>query len=152
MELSPDYEDLFKTFNAHKIRYLVVGAHAVTYYAEPRFTKDLDLWIPPELNDPRRVHKALKEFGAPLRGVNPGDFADKKVIFQIGIAPVRVDILTALPGVRAGKAWKNRKRSRYGKTPIAILGLSELIIAKRKSGRPQDRLDLAKLCQKKSKR
>lgn len=145
MDLSTDYEDLFRIFNAHKLKYLVVGAHAVIYYAEPRFTKDLDIWVPPELNDVQQIYLALKRFGAPLKGLTPEDFADKKMLLQIGVAPVRVDIMAALPGVRYASAWKNRRRALYGKTPIHILGLSELIRAKKKSGRPQDRLDLVAL-------
>ena len=143
--LSSDYEDLFSTLNAYKIKYLVVGAHAVMFYSAPRFTKDLDVWIPAALNDPRRVHEALRAYGAPLKGIAPSDFQDTKMFLQIGVAPVRVDILAAVPGVSAEEAWKHRKRSRYGKTPINILGLGELIKAKRATARPQDKLDLSKL-------
>ena len=143
--ISRDYEELFSTLNTYKIKYLVVGAHAVVFYTQPRFTKDLDVWIPAALNDPHRVFQALKAYGAPLRNLNPDDFKDPTMFLQIGVAPVRVDILVNLPGVTAAEAWKHRKRSRYGKTSINILGLQELIKAKQASGRPQDKLDLAKL-------
>ena len=143
--VSQDYEDLFSTLNACKIKYLVIGAHAVMFYTEPRFTKDLDVWIPAALNDHARVHAALKTYGAPLTDVTPDDFRDPTMILQIGLAPVRVDILTTLPGVSVEKAWKRRKRSHYGRTPINILGLEELIQAKQSAGRPQDKLDLNKL-------
>jgi len=143
--ISSDYEDLFKTLNAYKVKYLVVGAHAVIFYTVPRYTKDLDVWIPAALNDPTRVYEALKAFGAPLTGMGPEDFRDPKMFFQIGVAPVRVDILVDLSGVSAEEAWKHRRRSRYGKAPINVLGLAELIQAKKASGRPQDRLDLMKL-------
>ena len=73
MNPSSDFEDLFKTLNAHRIRYLVVGAHAVMHYATPRFTKDLDIWVPPSLNNPARVFEALADFGVPLEGVSPAD-------------------------------------------------------------------------------
>jgi len=146
--VSPDYEDLFSTLNAHKIKYLVVGAHAVMFYTEPRFTKDLDVWIPAALNDPLRVYDALKAFGAPLRGMKPEDFQDPKVMLQIGVAPVRIDILTDLAGVSAEAAWKHRKPSRYGKASISVVGLKELIEAKKAANRPQDRIDLKKLLRK----
>ncbi len=146
--VSRDYEDLFKALNTFKIKYLVVGAHAVTFYAEPRFTKDLDVWIPVTLNDAQRVYDALKTFGAPLRDLSPQDFTEPKMILQIGVAPVRVDIMMNLPGVSAVEAWKSKVRTRYGKTPIYILGLSELIQSKKEAGRPQDKLDLAKLMRK----
>jgi hypothetical protein len=143
--VSPDYEDLFSTLNAHKIKYLVVGAHAVVFYTEPRYTKDLDVWIPAALNDPQRVYDALKAFGAPLRRMTPKDFQDPMVMLQIGVAPVRIDILTDVLGVSAKAAWKHRKPSRYGSTSINVLGLEELIAAKKAANRPQDQLDLQKL-------
>ena len=143
--LSSDYEDLFSTLNAHNVKYLVVGAHAVIFYSQPRFTKDMDVWIPATLNNPQRVFEALKAYGAPLKGLAPEDFHDPHMFLQIGVAPVRVDILGSLPGVMAEKAWKHRKRSRYGKTLINVLGLAELIKAKRATGRPQDQLDLKQL-------
>ena len=143
--LSSDYEDLFSTLNVYRIKYLVVGAHAVMFYSEPRFTKDLDVWIPAAQNDPERIYKALKKYGAPLTAISTDDFRDPKMILQIGVAPVRVDILIDLPGVAVKDAWKHRKRSRYGKARINLLGLTELIKAKEAAGRPQDKLDLAKL-------
>ncbi len=143
--ISQDYEDLFSIFNTYKIKYLVVGAHAVAFYAAPRFTKDMDVWVPGALNDPERVLQALKTFGAPLKGVTTRDFRDPTMILQIGVAPIRIDILTGLAGVSAEAAWKHRKRSQYGKTPIHILGLEELIKAKKTAGRPQDQLDLSSL-------
>lgn len=142
---SPDYEDLFRTLNAYKIKFLVVGAHAVAFHAQPRFTKDLDVWVPTELNDSQRVYDALKAYGAPLRDLPQESFAEPGLILQIGVAPVRVDIMTLVPGVTAQEAWRHRVKSRYGRASIHVLGRSELIKAKQTSGRPQDKLDLAKL-------
>lgn len=143
--LSPDYEDLFSTLNAFKIKYLVIGAHAVIFYTEPRFTKDMDVWIPAPLNDSQRVYDALKAYGAPLAGVTPKDFQDPGMMLQIGVAPVRVDILVGLSHVSVQEAWKHRVRSRYGKAVINMIGKAELIQAKKAAGRPQDRLDVARL-------
>lgn len=147
--VSPDYEELFSTLNAHKINYLVVGAHAVAFYAQPRFTKDLDVWVPAALNDPQRIYDALKAYGAPLRGVTPEDLTRPGTFLQIGVAPVRVDIMTEVPGLTAQEAWKRRVKTRYGKAAIHVLGLSDVIKAKQISGRPQDKLDLAKLLKRK---
>ena len=147
--VSPDYEELFSTLNACKIKYLVVGAHAVVFYTQPRFTKDLDVWVPTALNDSQRVYDALKAYGAPLRGLTPKSFTKPGIILQIGVAPVRVDIMTDVPGVGVEEAWKSRVKSRYGKTSIHVLGLPELIKTKQASGRPQDKLDLTKLLKRK---
>lgn len=143
--VSPDYEDLFRTLNAHRVKYLVIGAHAVMFYTEPRFSKDMDVWIPSALNDPQRVYDALKAFGAPLRDMTPQDFANPDMIFQIGVPPVRIDILMDVPGVLLKQAWNHRAKTRYGRTSINVLGLEELIQAKRAAGRPRDKWDLSKL-------
>ena len=74
--LSSDYENLLSVLNTYKIKYLVVGAHAVIVYSQPRFTKDMDVWIPTSLNDPQCVYDALKTYGAPLQGLKPEDFQD----------------------------------------------------------------------------
>lgn len=143
--VSRDYENPFRVLNAHKIKYLVVGAHAVIYYTKPRFTKDIDIWIPPDLNDPKMVYVALKKFGAPLKGISPSDFRDKELIYQIGVAPVRIDILMNIQGVSSREAWKKRKKSRYGKTAISILAADDLVRSKEKAARPEDLLDLKRL-------
>lgn len=148
MEISQDYEDLFKALNGYKIKYLVVGAYAYVYHAEPRYTKDIDVWIMPEMNDVGKVYKALKSFGAPLKDISPGDFTNKKMIFQIGVPPVRIDIMVNVPGIPFDIAWRNRKNTLYGKTPINVLGIDELIKSKKKANRPQDKLDLEKLLKK----
>lgn len=145
MEICRDYEELFRILNAFKIKYLVVGAYAVIFYSEPRFTKDLDIWISPDLNDSHQVHKALEQFGVPLKGVVPTDFQDNNMILQIGVAPIRVGIMMNVPGVSIEAAWNNRKRTRYGKIPINLLGLQDLIQTKRTAGRLQDQLDIQKL-------
>lgn len=145
MSVISDYEDLFKTLNAYKIKYLLVGAYAVMYYTQPRFTKDIDVWVIPGLNDVHKICDALKEFGTPLKGIKPEDFKDKHMIFQIGVAPVRIDIMMDLPGVSAQFAWRNKKRIHYGQTPVYVLGQKELRDAKIKAGRPQDGIDLEKL-------
>ena len=145
MNVSPDYENLFKLPNERRIKYLVVGAYAVMYYSAPRFTKDIDIWISSEVNEPERILKVIRKFGAPVKNLSPQDFLNKRMILQIGVSPIRIDILLELPGVSFSSAWKNRKRSKYGKTPINVLGLKELIQAKKAAGRPQDHLDLERL-------
>ncbi len=145
MKVNSDYEDLFKTLNDYNIRYLVVGGYAVMYHTEPRYTKDIDVWVIPEMNVADKVYEALKEFGAPLTGMSAGDFEDKKMIFQMGVAPVRIDVMVDLPGVSFELAWKNRKKVKYGKTSINVLGVAELVKAKKIANRTQDKLDLEKL-------
>lgn len=145
MEVCPDYEDLFKTLNSHKIKFLVVGGQAVIFYTEPRYTKDVDVWVIPEMNKAEVVYAALKEFGVPLKGISVEDFNNKNLIIQVGVAPVRIDIMLNVEGVNFDKAWKNRKRVLYGRTPINLIGKNDLIKVKKKAARPQDLLDVDNL-------
>jgi hypothetical protein len=124
---------------------LIVGAYAVSYYTEPRFTKDLDIWIEPSESNAVKLYKALKEFGAPLRGVKVEDFTKEDLIYQIGVAPVRIDIMMGLPALRFEECWKNRKRVKFGKIYVNLIGIKELIKTKKKLGREQDLLDVKRL-------
>ncbi|MBI3990819.1 MAG: hypothetical protein HY350_01595 [Candidatus Omnitrophica bacterium] len=142
MPTSSDYKDLLKLLNRHKVQYLVVGAYAVIYYAEPRYTKDLDIWINPSIENAHKVCKALKEFGAPLKGIQPEDFINKSLVYQIGVAPVRVDIIMGIPGLEFTAAWKQRNISSFEGVKVNIIGKNELIRSKKSSGRKQDEVDL----------
>ena len=145
MSVNTDFQDLLRAFNDHGIRYLIVGAYAVMYYTEPRFTKDLDIWVEPSLENARKVWAALAEFGAPLEQVTLNDFLNKELVYQIGIAPNRVDIMMGIKGVHFQTAWESRVISSYEKIPVNIIGLNDLIRAKKKAGRDQDRIDLKRL-------
>ena len=148
--VNQDFKDLFKTFKEHKIKYLVVGAYAVIYYAEPRYTKDLDIWIEPAMENARRVWKALAAFGAPLKGVSLEDFCNRELIYQIGIAPNRIDIMMNIPGLEFSSAWARKVTSSYGGEPINIVHIDDLIQAKKTMDREQDRLDVKSLEQAKT--
>jgi len=123
----------------------VVGAHAVIYYAEPRYTKDLDIWINPKKENALKVIKALEAFGAPLTNVTVEDFTDVDKIFQIGIAPNRIDILMGIAGVNFADASKKKTQSTYDDIPINIIGKQDLIFSKKAIARPQDLLDVERL-------
>lgn len=116
-----DYRDLLRLLNKHKVQYLIVGAYAVIYYTEPRYTKDLDIWINPQTKNAQRVWKALKEFGAPLRGIQPEDFTFKNLVYQIGVAPIRVDIMMGITGVEFTLAWKHIEVSFHSRGLRSIL-------------------------------
>lgn len=148
MDISLDYRDLFRILNRHKVKYLIVGAYAVVYYTEPRFTKDLDLWVKADIKNAGKLHKALKQFGAPLKDIHLEDFTNEDMIYQIGVAPVRIDIIMGLPGISFDSAWKNRVMSKYEDTQINIIGIKDLIKSKKKTKRPQDSLDLNRLTAK----
>ncbi len=145
MLTSPDFRELLKIFEKYKIRYLVVGGYAVMKYSEPRFTKDLDVFIATDKNNANGVYSALKEFGAPLENLTPDDFAQKGYFYQMGRAPLRVDIMMSIPGVEFNEAWENREVVELDELKILFISRSDLIRAKEASGRPQDKIDIEKL-------
>jgi hypothetical protein len=108
MLTSPDFKELLSVFREFDVRFLVDGGYAVMCYTEPRYTKDLDLWVSTDSVNAVRVFDALKRFGAPLRGLSPNDFAQPECFYQMGIAPVRVDIMLSIPAVSFDDAWERR--------------------------------------------
>jgi predicted nucleotidyltransferase len=140
MAESPDFKELLRAFNERKVEYLIVGGYAVMKYSEPRFTKDLDVWIRNSLENAAKVYEALAEFGAPLQkdGLTPKDFTSEDLTYQIGIAPVRVDILTRISGIQFAEAWQNRVASAFFGIPVYFISLRDLIINKRAAGRSSD--------------
>jgi len=141
MFVNSDFSDLLRIFNDNHVRYLVVGGYAVVQYAEPRFTKDLDVWISTDASNAESVYKALLEFGAPLQGLTAKDFAEDGYFFQMGVPPVRVDVLMGIPGVKFEECWKRRFEVDFDGLKVSFISKQDLITAKRASGRPQDLID-----------
>jgi hypothetical protein len=143
--LNQDFKDLLSTFNAHHVEFLVIGAHALAVHGHVRATKDLDVWVRAEAANARRVMAALQAFGAPTTGVAESDFASAGITFQIGIEPVRIDIVTAVDGIEFEAAWNHRVSAEYGGASVFVLSRTDLIQNKRAAGRPQDLADIAAL-------
>jgi len=114
-------------------------------YSEPRFTKDLDLWIATDPENANAVYRALKEFGAPLANLTAEDFIQQDYFYQMGIPPLRVDIMMSIPGIKFEEAWKNREVVELDNLKIMFIARSDLIRAKEASGRPQDKIDIERL-------
>ncbi|MCC6338017.1 MAG: hypothetical protein IT380_28995 [Myxococcales bacterium] len=111
----------------------------------PRYTKGLDVWVRPTAANARRVHRALKRFGAPLANLRVKDLHTPGIIFQIGVEPNRIDVLTELDAVDFDDAWARRAPGRLGRCEVAFLSVRDLIANKRRVARPQDLLDVEKL-------
>jgi hypothetical protein len=142
--MNPDFKELLKIFNDHEVKYLIVGGYAVMKYSEPRFTKDLDIWVEASPENAKKVFQALKSFGSPLEGLTEVDFAEAG-FYQMGRPPVRVDILMSLSGIEFQNAWKNKAQTDFDSVPAFIIGLSDLIENKKASGRLQDLADIEKI-------
>jgi hypothetical protein len=143
---SRDYEEFIAALNANGVRYLVVGAHAVALHALPRATKDLDIWLDRSPANARRALRALRQFfhGTDL-GYSAADLADPDSIIQLGVAPVRIDLLKSVSGTTFQTGWKRRAKARFGAAPAWFLSLEDLIRAKQAAGRAQDRADVEML-------
>jgi hypothetical protein len=107
---------------------LVIGGYAVVQYAEPRYTKDLDVWISVDAENAVAVYQSLCEFGAPLSGLTPKDFSEEGYFFQMGVPPVRVDVLMGIPGVDFKKCWKKRVEVDFDGLKVNFLVLTEFVV------------------------
>lgn len=145
MLTSPDFRELLSLLEKHKVRYLVVGGYAVMKYTEPRFTKDLDLWISTDEENSKAVYAALKEFGAPLKALAPPDFTQEGYFYQMGNPPFRLDVMMSIPGVTFETAWANREKVQLEGLVIPFISKADLIKAKEAGGRPQDLIDVKEL-------
>jgi predicted nucleotidyltransferase len=144
MAESPHYKELLQLLNEFQVEYLIVGGFAVMKYGEPRYTKDLDVWVHNSPQNSVRVVEALRKFGAPLEhdGISAETFTENQVVYQIGIAPVRIDILTEITGVEFADAWTKRVGSTFFGVPVHFISLDDLLANKRAMGRDSDLKDL----------
>ena len=143
MTLPEDLRQLLLAFNAHGVEYLVVGGWAVGFYAEPRSTKDIDLFIRSGIKNSEAVFRALAEFGAPLAGLTPADFRDNpSSVFQLGFSPARADILQGIDGVDFDEAWTHRVEFSLEDVAVHVISAEHLIQNKLKSGRLSDLADV----------
>jgi hypothetical protein len=145
MPASLHFKELLQKLNEYQVRYLVVGAYAVMNYTEPRYTKDLDVWVEPTSANAERVFRALTDFGAPTSEVTVEDLTNSDLIFQIGVAPHRIDIIMAVKGLNFAEAWARRVETKFEDQTMALVCKSDLMVSKQAAGRPQDLLDLEQL-------
>ena len=143
--LSPDFRDILSAFTDAGVEYLLVGAYAMAAHGHPRATGDIDLWVRPEPENARRVLRALAAFGAPLAGATEQDFAAPGLVFQIGVAPHRIDVLTGIDGVAFDEAWEERAERSLAGLTIPVLNRPMLVRNKRATGRRRDAADADRL-------
>ena len=139
--LNNDYKEMLQSLLENKVEFLVVGAYAMAAYGYPRATGDLDLWIFASSENAEKVYKALGEFGAPIEQIDKNSFSEKGIIFQIGVAPCRIDILTQIDGVEFEQAYPKRKEIEIDGIKFPIISKEDLILNKESTGREKDKLD-----------
>jgi hypothetical protein len=141
--MNRDFVEMLAALSDAGADFLVVGAHALAAHGIPRATGDLDIWIRPTPDNAARVWTALERFGAPLDELRPDDLSSPDVVFQIGVSPSRIDLLTSITAVTFEEAWLNRIQVRVADQDVPTIGRNELIRNKRAVGRPRDLADVA---------
>jgi hypothetical protein len=142
----PDFKELLSVFNAHDVKYLIVGGYAVSFHAQPRATKDIDIFIKPDTDNGKAICAALTKFGAPLAGLTSEDFTEPASFFRMGREPFAVDILSEIPGVDFDAAWERRVDAVIDPNSGLVahfISASDLMSAKIAAGRAQDIADVA---------
>ena len=138
-----DYEEFIACLNDHRVKYLIVGAHALAYHARPRATKDLDIFIESDFQNAKRVLTALGAFFQAEIGYSVEDLTEPGTISQLGVAPVRIDLMTQISGLADfADVWNRRIEGGFGSVRAHFISLEDLIIAKTAADRLQDRADL----------
>ncbi len=145
MEAQKDFKELLELFNGHKVEYVIVGAYALAYHGVPRFTGDIDIFVKPSLNNAQRILYALSDFGFGSLKLTLDDFQNPDSVIQLGVPPVRIDIITSITGVTWIEADKGKLEGVYGDIPVYFLGREQYIANKRAIGRKKDIADLESL-------
>lgn len=143
--MNSDFKELLSIFNENRVKYLIIGGYAVSEYAEPRYTKDLDIWIEASEENGENVYRSLKEFKAPLFELTSSDFAQEGNFYQMGRPPVRIDILMSIEGMSFEDAWENRQMIDFFGVEANFISPEDLIQSKKLAGRPQDLIDVENL-------
>ena len=143
--MNQDFLDLLRAFIDHDVRFLIVGAYALAVHGRPRATGDLDVWVEATPENAAKVMSALEHFGAPTTQVRAQDFSRPGIVFQMGLPPVRIDVLTELSGVTFSEAWSTRTQAAFGPVVAHVIGREAFIKNKRAIGRAKDIGDIEAL-------
>ncbi len=139
--LNKDYKEMLQLLSDNKVKFLVVGAYAMGVYGYPRATGDFDIWVEASPENSEKIYRSLSEFGAPLLDITKSTFCEEGIIFQIGVAPRRIDIITKIDGVDFKKAYTDKKEVEIEDIQIPFLSKEDLIRNKESTGREKDKLD-----------
>lgn len=145
MEIQKDFKELLESFNAHNVEYMIVGGYALAFHGAPRYTGDIDLFIKPDNENAQRVMDALDEFGFGSVGIELSDLEYENKVIQLGVPPVRIDIITSISGVTWKDASASKVKGQYGGLPVYFIGLNQFIENKKSIGRKKDIADLEAL-------
>ena len=145
MEIQTDFKELLELLNTYNVEYMIVGGYALAFHGAPRYTGDLDIFVKPDKENARRILDALDEFGFGAVGIELSDLEYGDKVIQLGVPPVRIDIITSISGVTWDDASSSKIEGQYGDVPVYYIGLDQLIKNKKSIGRKKDMADLEAL-------
>lgn len=143
--MNPHFVEILRAFRDEGVEHLVIGAHALAVHGHVRATLDIDLWVRPNRDNALRTWRALERFRGPLSKMNLEDFAEREVLYQIGVPPSRIDIMKSVTGLDFETAWPNRVMATFGDVEAPVLGRDDMRTAKRAAGRLKGLADLEEL-------
>ena len=143
--LNNDYKEMLQILSANDVKFLLVGAYAMGAYGHPRATGDIDIWVWATAENSEKIYNSLKQFGAPLAQINQDSFTEKGIVFQIGVAPRRIDILSRIDGVDFEDAYEKRQITDIDGIAVPLISKQDLIKNKLATGRKKDALDAEQL-------
>ncbi len=142
MDVQPDFKDLLSLFNANQVSYLIVGSYALAFHGSPRYTGDIDVYVKPVVENAERILKSLDQFGFASLGLDVQDFTTMENVIQLGVPPVRIDLLTSLSGVSWEEAQQDKVAGVYGGLEVSYIGKKSYVANKRACGRAKDVADI----------
>lgn len=145
MMLNKDYRDMLSCLSTEGVEFLLVGAYALSVHGYPRATMDIDIWVKPSLENADAVLRALRRFGAPVAALEVDTFARKSTVFQIGVPPRRIDIITGATGLEFDAAFSGSVAVDIDGIPVRVLSVQDLMVNKRAAGRTKDLADVEAL-------
>lgn len=145
MEVQKDFKELLELFNGHKVKYIIVGAYALAYHGAPRFTGDIDILVHPSHENAQKILSVLSDLGFGSLNLTIEDFKNPNTVVQLGVPPVRIDIITSITGVDWEEAENGKIEGLYGDVPVYFLGREQYITNKRAIGRKKDLADIESL-------
>ncbi|MHA1880351.1 MAG: hypothetical protein ACTSYG_08140 [Candidatus Heimdallarchaeota archaeon] len=140
--LNEDYKEMLQILLNNEVKFLIVGAYAMGAHGYPRATGDFDIWVEASAKNSKKIYKSLSEFNAPLFNITEKAFAEKGVIFQIGVAPRRIDIITHIDGVIFEKAYETKELIEIESLKIPFISKENLIKNKQSTNREKDKIDV----------
>jgi len=145
MEVQEDFREFLELLNAHEVQFLIVGAYALAFHGAPRFTGDIDVFVKPDNANAKRIINALADFGFSSLDLTINDFKDQNKVIQLGLPPVRIDIITSISGVTWEEADASKEPGLFGDVSVSYIGKKQFITNKRATGRKKDLADIEAL-------